>query len=85
MEARDLGDTITLYLPQASKEAEPYAVLQGYERVGSFATRDESVRFALALAETLHAGRKVPVRMRIEDDAGHWETKDAVSLTAPHP
>ena len=81
MEARDLGDTITLYLPQASKEAEPYAVLQGYERVGSFATREESVQFASALAQTLHGGRRVPVRMRIEDDAGHWETSDA--LAAP--
>lgn len=74
MEARDLGNTITLYLPQANGGPEPYTVFQDRERMGSFATRIESLQFAAALAETIRQSRKVPIRMRSEDDAGNWET-----------
>lgn len=74
MEARDLGDTITLYLPQASGGSKPHAVFQDRHRVGEFTTREESLRFAMALAETIRQSRKVPIRVRSEDDAGLWQS-----------
>jgi hypothetical protein len=83
MEARDLGNTITLYLPQGGTGAEAYTVLQERERVGGFASRAESVQFALALALTLHRSRNVPVRMRVEDDSGNWQTTDALAGALP--
>ena len=85
MEARDLGNTVTLYLPQAGGGAEPYGVLQDRTHVGSFATREQSLHFARTLAESIQRGRKVPVRMRIEDAAGAWETVyiDDPALSAP--
>lgn len=83
MEARDLGNTMTLYLPQGGTGAEAYVVLQERERVGGFATRAESVQFARALAVTLHRSRNVPVRMRVEDDSGLWHTSDALVGDVP--
>ena len=77
MEARDLGDTITLYLPQASGGPAPFKVFQDRQPVGEFATRDESLRFAMALAETIGRSRRVPVRVRSEDEAGHWQSIEA--------
>ena len=77
MEARDLGDTITLYLPQGGSGSEPYAVLQERERMGAFASQDEARRFALELAASLHAHKGVPIRMRVEQADGHWETTNA--------
>lgn len=74
MEARDLGDTITLYLPQAGEGSEPFAVFQDRQRVGAFATRDESLRFATTLAASIRQGRNVPIRVRSEDEAGLWQT-----------
>jgi hypothetical protein len=78
MEARDLGDTITLYLPQAGGGSRPHAVFQDRQRVGEFATRDESLRFAMELAGTIRQKRKVPVRVRSEDAAGLWQTLEAI-------
>jgi hypothetical protein len=83
MEARDLGNTITLYLPQGGTGAEAFVVLQERERVGGFATRAESVQFAMALALTLHRSRHVPVRLRVEDDSGIWQTTDATTGAVP--
>ena len=80
MEARDLGNTITLYLPQASGGPEPYAVFQDRQSVGHFATGADALQFAMALAETIRQGRRVPVRVRSEDETGNWaslETPDA--------
>lgn len=76
MEARDLGNTITLYLPQGSGGPEPYAVFQDRKRVGDFATQADAMGFALALAETISRSRHVPVRVRSEDEAGHWQTTE---------
>lgn len=77
MEARDLGNTITLYLPLGDGEAEPFVVLHEHARVGRFATRDDAVRFSSELAATLHARGGAPVRIRIEQDDGTWDTKHA--------
>lgn len=77
MEARDLGDTITLYLPQASGGPAPFKVFQDRQPVGEFPTRDESLRFAMALAETIGRSRRVPVRVRSEDEAGLWQSIEA--------
>jgi hypothetical protein len=76
MEARDLGDTITLYLPQAGGGREPYAVFQDRERVGGFSSQGEALQFAMALAETIRQSRRVPIRVRSEDEAGQWKTVD---------
>jgi hypothetical protein len=81
MEARDLGNTITLYLPQAGEGAEPFAVFQDRQRVGTFATRDESLRFATTLAASIRQRRDVPIRVRTEDKAGLWQTVE--TPTAP--
>lgn len=77
MEARDLGNTITLYLPQASGGPSPFKVFQDREPVGEFATRAESLRFAMALAETIARSRRVPVRVRSEDETGQWQSIEA--------
>jgi hypothetical protein len=82
MEARDLGNTITLYLPQAGGGAEPYAVFQDRQHVGKFTNRDESLRFARALAETIGRTQKVPVRVRSEDESGLWQSIE-VSEASP--
>lgn len=79
MEARDLGDTITLYLPQADGSKAPFAVLQERSRVGAFASQDEAAHFALSLAGELHRGKAVPVRMRVEQADGTWTTIDALA------
>lgn len=76
MEARDLGNTITLYLPQASGGPAPFKVFQDRQPVGEFATQAESLRFAMTLAETIGRNRRVPVRVRTEDEAGHWHTTE---------
>jgi hypothetical protein len=81
MEARDLGDTITLYLPQAGGGSRPHAVFQDRQRVGEFATRDESLRFAMELAGTIRQQRKVPIRVRSEDATGQWETLEALGAS----
>lgn len=74
MEARDLGNTVTLYLPQAGGGPQPYAVFRDRQHVGAFATRDESLRFAMALAETIRRDQQLPIRVRSEDDAGQWQS-----------
>jgi Arc/MetJ-type ribon-helix-helix transcriptional regulator len=79
MEAKDVGDTISLYVPQPGGGAQPHVVFQERRQAGAFATRDEAIRFALELAGRLHQQLKVPVRMRIEDDMGLWETRDALA------
>ncbi|MET0617897.1 MAG: hypothetical protein ABWZ54_08995 [Luteibacter sp.] len=79
MEARDLGDTITLYLPQGGTGNEAFAVFQDREWAAGFASRLESLQFARGLAQTIRRTRNVPIRLRIEDDAGMWETLDAFS------
>lgn len=79
MEARDLGNTITLYLPQASGGAAPYKVFQDRLLAGEFATQEESLGFALSLAETISKNQGVPVRVRKEDEAGLWQTVDAAN------
>lgn len=79
MEARDLGDTITFYLPQGNAGAEAYAVFQDRQHLGGFPSRDESLRFALDKAQVIRQTRAVPIRLRIEDDAGTWETRDALA------
>lgn len=78
-EARDLGDTITFYLPQGSTATGPYVVFQDRTHLGEFASRDESVRFARARAIEIRRTRDVPLRLRIEDDAGAWHTTDALA------
>jgi len=80
MEARDLGNTISLYLPQASSGREPFAVLQERMEVQRFGTPDEARSFALELAGTLHQRQGVPVRLRIEHEDGHWETVDVFAI-----
>lgn len=82
MEARDLGNTISLYLPQGSSGREPFAVLQERKEVHRFTTPEEARSFALELAGTLHQRQGVPVRLRIEHEDGQWETVD-VFATAP--
>jgi len=77
MEARDLGNTITLYLPHASGGPTPFKVFQDRQPVGEFATRAESLGFAMALAETIGRDRRVPVRVRSEDETGQWQTMEA--------
>lgn len=79
MEARDLGDTITLYLPQGGSGAEAFAVFKDRRWMGGFANRPESMQFARSLAQTIRRTRDVPIRLRIEDDAGQWETLDALA------
>jgi len=76
MEARDLGNTITLYLPQPSGGPEPYAVFQDRQRVGGFVSQDDALRFAMALAETIRRTRQVPIRVRTEDETGSWHTTE---------
>ena len=78
MEARDLGNTITFYLPQPGGGAEPYAVFQDRQRVGGFATQAETMRFAMERAETIRQTRKVPIRVRHEDEAGGWHSAENV-------
>jgi hypothetical protein len=80
MEARDLGDTVTFYLPQAGGGSEPYAVFQDRQHLGAFASREEALRFALTLAASIHQGRNVPIRVRTEDDTGAWVTLDEQAL-----
>jgi len=84
MEARDLGNTISLYLPQAGGGQTPFAVLQERKEVRRFQTPDDARTFALELAGTLHERDNVPVRLRIEQEDGHWETVD-VFLSAVTP
>jgi hypothetical protein len=79
MDARDFGNTVTLYLPQGAGGGPPYAVFQDRSKAGDFPTRDEALRFATALAATIRTSRSVNVRMRIEDEAGGWETRDSVA------
>jgi hypothetical protein len=79
MEARDLGDTVTLYLPQGGTGKEAFAVFQDREWVGGFASRPESVQFARGLAQKIKRTRDVPIRLRIEDEAGSWQTLDALA------
>ncbi|WP_043694294.1 hypothetical protein [Luteibacter sp. 9133] len=79
MEARDLGDTITFYLPQGNAGAEAFAVFQDRQHLGGFPTREESLQFALARARVIRETRAVPIRLRIEDDAGVWLTRDALA------
>ncbi|UPG89993.1 hypothetical protein L2Y96_21870 [Luteibacter aegosomaticola] len=78
MEARDLGNTISLYLPQADGSRQPYAVLQERHRVGAFASQEEAIGFALDLAGDLHRRQGVPVRLRVEQVDGAWTTTDAL-------
>lgn len=78
MEARDLGNTITFYLPQPGGGAEPYAVFQDRQRIGGFATRAEAMRFATDRAETIRQTRNVPIRVRHEDEAGGWHSAENV-------
>jgi hypothetical protein len=78
MEARDLGNTITLYLPQPSGGPEPYAVFQDRQRIGGFATQAEAMRFALERADTIRRTRQVPIRVRHEDEAGGWHSAENV-------
>lgn len=80
MEARDLGNTISLYLPQAGSGREPFAVLQEHKEVHRSGTGEEARAFALELAGTLHRRQGVPVRLRIEHDDGHWETVDVFAI-----
>lgn len=82
MEARDLGNTITLYLPQADGSKAPFAVLQERNRMGAFASQNEASHFALSLAGELHRGKAVPVRMRVEQPDGTWTTIDAVAASS---
>jgi hypothetical protein len=79
MEARDLGDTITLYLPQGGTGAEAYSVFQDREWIAGFGSREASVQFARDLAADIRLSRHVPIRLRIEDDAGQWQTFDALA------
>ena len=79
MEARDLGDTITFYLPQGNAGAEAFAVFQDRQHLGGFPTREASLQFALARAHVIRETRAVPIRLRIEDDAGVWLTRDALA------
>ncbi|APG05905.1 hypothetical protein BJI69_19675 [Luteibacter rhizovicinus DSM 16549] len=74
MEARDLGNTITLYLPQPSGGPEPYAVFQDRQRIGGFRTQAEAMQFALQQADMIRRTREVPIRVRREDEAGCWHT-----------
>jgi len=76
MEARDLGNTITFYLPQPGGGAEPYAVFQDRQRVGGFVTQAEALRFAMDLGDAIHRSRKVPIRVRTEDETGSWHTME---------
>jgi len=80
MEARDLGNTISLYLPQASGGNEPFAVLREHKEVCRFGTSDDARTFALELAGKLHRLESAPVRLRIEHENGHWETIDAFTI-----
>ena len=79
MEARDLGDTITLYLPQGGSGAQAYSVFKDREWIAGFETRDASVAFAWGLAADIRQRKDVPIRIRIENDAGEWQTIDAVA------
>lgn len=78
MEAKDVGDTVTLYLPQAVAGSEPHVVFRERTKVGSFATPGDSIRFAMDLAASIHEERHVSVRLRIEDETGLWETRNAL-------
>jgi hypothetical protein len=82
MEAKDVGDSISIYLPYGQAGREPFAVFQERSPMGTFGTRDESLRFAFGLAERLHRERRVPVRMRVEDEMGAWETRDGLAGSA---
>lgn len=74
-----LPSPTTLYLPHAAEGPFPWRVLHEQHRVGAYATRDESLRFALHLAASIHRNHGVSVRLRFEDENGAWETVQAYS------
>ncbi len=76
-----LPSTTTLYLPHAVDGPFPWRVLHEQHRVGAYASQDEAVKFALHLAASIHRNHGVTVRMRFEDENGHWETVEAYSET----
>lgn len=67
----------TLYLPHAVEGPFPWRVLHEQHRVGAFATQDESLKFALHLAASIHRNHRIAVRMRFEGEDGAWETVQA--------
>jgi len=75
---------IMLYLPLAQRQsAFPWEVFHDTHRMGTFATQDECFRHALRLAESLGRRSGRPVRLKIEDEHGGWESVEAFRPTVP--
>lgn len=74
----DRQPPIMLYLPLAHRHgAYPWEVFHETHRMGTFSTQDECFRHALRLAESLGRRNGRLVRLKIEDEAGGWETVEA--------
>jgi hypothetical protein len=67
----------TLYLPLGqTNRTFPWEVFHGTFRMGAFATQEACFRHALTLAASMGRRGGRPVRLKIEDEFGGWDTVD---------
>ena len=66
----------TLYLPFTTSPRGSWNVRRNADLVGQFATRDEAMRHALSLVESIGAHVGEPVELKVEDEDGTWHLAD---------
>jgi hypothetical protein len=63
---------ITLYVPFNLGHRSQWRVLEGRHTIGVFASRPDSLNFALRLADTIRQRRAEVVRLLVEESDGRW-------------
>lgn len=63
---------ITLYVPFNLSHRSQWRVLEGRHTIGVFASRPDSLNFALRLADTIRQRRAEVVRLLVEESDGRW-------------
>jgi hypothetical protein len=81
---------VTLYVPFNLSHRSQWRVLEGRHTIGVFASRRESLGFALRLADTIEQRRAKVVRLLVEESDGRWvqvaprmPVDDCPELSAP--
>ncbi|GAA0911808.1 hypothetical protein KR767_18010 [Luteibacter anthropi] len=71
----------TLYLPFTTSPRGVWNVRRNADIIGQFPTRDEAMRHALSMIEsiTVHGGQ--PVDLKVEDEDGTWHLAELPEVT----